>query len=85
MAHFLDIKLGQQVYFIYRLRLANKLPMALEYSYFPASVFPSLDKYDLENNSIYAILASEFGVTLKRAHGPSSRPSPGEMKRSFSA
>jgi GntR family transcriptional regulator len=68
LAPELQIGVGEQVFVIHRLRLANEMPVALEYSYFPARYFPNLDSYDLEERSIYAILAEEYGVTLASAH-----------------
>lgn len=68
LAPELELGLGEPVFAIHRLRLANNMPVALEYSYFPARLFPNLDRYDLEARSIYAILAEEYGVTLDSAH-----------------
>jgi GntR family transcriptional regulator len=68
LAPELEVGLGEPVFAIHRLRLANEMPVALEYSYFPARLFPQLDQHDLEARSIYAILAEEYGVTLASAH-----------------
>jgi GntR family transcriptional regulator len=43
VAQTLQLKVGQPVYFIHRLRLANDIPMALEFSFFPAHLCPQLD------------------------------------------
>jgi GntR family transcriptional regulator len=67
LATELQIPLGAPVFAIRRLRLADNIPMALEYSYFPERILPGLDRYDLERRSIYAILAEEYGVTLAGA------------------
>jgi GntR family transcriptional regulator len=67
VAQALGLELGQPIYFIHRVRLADNIPMALEHSYFPAHRCPSLEQYDLEQRSVYAILAEEFGIHLKHA------------------
>jgi GntR family transcriptional regulator len=63
----LHLDLGQDVYYVKRLRLANQEPMVIEHSYFPAALFPGLDKHDLETQSIYRILESEYDVGLAQA------------------
>jgi GntR family transcriptional regulator len=68
LAPELEVGLGEPVFAVHRLRLANEMPVALEYSYFPTRLFPDLDGHDLEARSIYAILAEEYGVTLASAH-----------------
>jgi GntR family transcriptional regulator len=66
-AEALWIGLGEPVYFVHRLRLADETPMALEYSFFPAHCCPHLERHDLETRSIYTILAEEYGIRLQRA------------------
>jgi GntR family transcriptional regulator len=63
----LHVDLGQDVYYVNRLRLANQEPMAIEHSYFPAALFPGLDKHDLETQSVYTILESVYSVYLAQA------------------
>ena len=63
----LEVDLGQDVYYVNRLRLANQEPMAIEHSYFPAALFPGLDKHDLESQSIYSVLESVYNVYLEQA------------------
>lgn len=67
LAGELQIRVGEQIFAVHRLRLANDMPVALEYSHFPAHLFPNLDQHDLESHSIYAILAQEYGVKLAGA------------------
>jgi GntR family transcriptional regulator len=67
LAPELEISVGDPLFVIHRLRLANEAPVALEYSYFPARLFPQLDTFDLETRSIYAILSEEYGVNLVAA------------------
>lgn len=67
MAQKLGLAPGDIVLAIRRLRLADDMPVALEYSYFPAAYFPGLERHDLEQRSIYAILAEEYGIKLAEA------------------
>jgi GntR family transcriptional regulator len=68
LAPALEVSVGDPLFAIHRVRLANQIPVALEYSYFPARLFPSLTDFDLEASSIYAILNEEYGVALASAH-----------------
>ena len=63
----LQVDLGQDVYYVNRLRLANEEPMVIEHSYFPAARCPGLEKHDLETQSIYSILESVYGISLAQA------------------
>lgn len=67
LAPAMQVGVGEPLFAVHRLRLANDAPVALEYSYFPARYFPNLDSHDLEERSIYTILAEEYGVTLVSA------------------
>jgi GntR family transcriptional regulator len=63
----LQIPFGDPVFAIRRLRFADNMPMALEYSYFPERYVPGLDQHDLEQRSIYAILTEEYKIALAGA------------------
>jgi GntR family transcriptional regulator len=67
VAQALQLGLGDSVYHLHRLRLANGVPMALEDSYFPAQRCMGLENHDLEKCSVYAILAEECGIRLEYA------------------
>jgi GntR family transcriptional regulator len=62
-----NIYIGDEVYRIIRLRSGNQQPIALEYSYLPAKLFPNLLKYDFETDSLYRIIEEEYGFRLKFA------------------
>jgi GntR family transcriptional regulator len=68
VAEALCIAVGEPVYFIHRLRLANNLPVALEFSFFPARLCPRLEAHDLTHRSIYTILIEEYGIHLQGAN-----------------
>lgn len=52
---------------IERIRFADDRVVALERSWFPASIAPNLNAFDLEHRSIYDVLEREYGVKLLRA------------------
>jgi GntR family transcriptional regulator len=66
IAGILNINLGQKVYHLVRVRFGNNEPMVLEKCYFPLSRCPGIEKFDLENNSIYRIWREEFNIALER-------------------
>jgi GntR family transcriptional regulator len=55
-----------RVYDILRLRSINQEPVMIESYKIPLSRFPGLEKFDLENRSIYEIIEVEFGVKIAR-------------------
>ena len=67
VAQALHLGLGDSVYYLHRLRLANDVPMALEHSYFPVQCCPGLENHDLEKRSVYAVLAENYGIVLDYA------------------
>jgi len=67
LAEELHIGLGQLVFYVNRLRLANLEPMVIEHSFFPTELFPDLDRQDLESQSIYQLLETVYGVHLAQA------------------
>lgn len=69
IAQALQLQNDQQVFKIERLRLADDEPMALNTSYIPIHVCPSLSPADLEaeNASLYAIFEKKYGLMLWRA------------------
>ncbi len=67
VAKDLGIEIGEEVFHLQRLRLADDSPMAFEDAYLPASRYPNLDKFKLENHSLYEILEKEYGVKMSHA------------------
>ncbi len=55
------------VYSVLRLRTINQEPVMLESYKIPVQRFPRLERYDLENFSLYEIMESEYGVSITRA------------------
>lgn len=53
---------------IRRLRLMGTMPLLLETSSVPSRLCPGLETEDLTNQSLYAILAEQYGIHLQRTH-----------------
>lgn len=67
LAQALDLRLGESVYAIVRVRYANTVPVVVERSSFPSRIVPGLLDMDLEQGSIYRILEEAFGARPVRA------------------
>jgi len=55
------------VYLIERLRTVDGQPVALHQSFLPINLAPDLLQSDLEQQSLYAILASQYDLTVGHA------------------
>jgi len=66
---------SQPIFHLLRLRTADEVPLALEYSYFDAQVLPNLEAEDLES-SLYQMLVYGRGLSISRVEQAigSSRP-----------
>jgi GntR family transcriptional regulator len=64
----LELGSGDQVIVISRLRVVDDEPLLLERSCLRASRFASLLDEDLKEQSLYALLASNFDIQLTHAH-----------------
>lgn len=67
VARELGLPVSAPVYHIHRLRLINQEPVMLERYVIPTRRFPDLEKHDLVNRSMYAIMETEYGVSISRA------------------
>jgi GntR family transcriptional regulator len=67
VAQALKLPAGHSVYWLKRLRLVDDIPMAVVTSYLPASIFPELEKQDLEKQSLYYIFEHFYKRKLQRA------------------
>lgn len=67
VASNLDLPLGGMVYSFRRLRLADGVPMMVERTYLPASVFPGLTSELLEHNPLYDVIEKRYGVIIREA------------------
>jgi len=65
IAEKLQLRLGEPVIVLRRVRLANDIPFCIETSYLPADMLPGLSAEDFANNaSLYDILQRRYGVSL---------------------
>jgi len=66
VAKHLEIEPGTEVYALERLRLVDDEPNHLVSTYISCKLAPDLDKHDVENQSLYAILEGVYGFVLAR-------------------
>lgn len=65
IALLLETNIGTKVYEIVRIRYGDSIPLALEYSYLPVSMFENLLQYDFEINSLYKVIEDIYEYKLK--------------------
>ena len=66
VARFLNIKPGEKVIDILRLRFINEEPIQLVTTYIPFEICPALASVDLTNRSLYEYLEKEGGVFIAK-------------------
>jgi GntR family transcriptional regulator len=64
-SNLLHLSRQEEVYRVRRLRYANKEIVGLETSLLPARLFPDLDKQDLENQSLYALMKTRYEISVE--------------------
>ncbi|MFM7530886.1 MAG: GntR family transcriptional regulator [Rubrivivax sp.] len=67
LAHKLRLSPGAALHEVRRLRLADRMPMALETAYLPVLRLPGLDPQVLAEQSLYELLAREYGIHMRAA------------------
>jgi GntR family transcriptional regulator len=63
----LDLQPGDPVVALVRIRTADDVPMSVERAYLPSELFPGLDRENLHNSSLYALIEERWGVRPKEA------------------
>lgn len=66
-AEKLRLEDGEEAFEIVRLRLADRVPMAIETCLLPVERCPELKRADVERGSLYQILEQSYGVRLGHA------------------
>lgn len=66
-AEKLDLKIGEMMFQIDRLRLADNEPMMCDRSFLPFKLFKELTKEMLENKSMYDVFSSKFNQKVNYA------------------
>jgi len=64
-ANLLRLLHHEEVYHIRRLRFANKEVVGLETAILPARLCPDLERQDMENQSLYALMNSRYGLGVE--------------------
>lgn len=67
VAQNMDLRLGDAVFRMRRLRTADGVPMMLERTYMPVKVFDSLTQRMVESKSLYEIVEQDFRMKIKTA------------------
>lgn len=62
LARRLGIQLGAEVVFLYRLRIMECEPIALERAYLPHQLVPGILVHDFSKESLYQVLSSEYNM-----------------------
>jgi GntR family transcriptional regulator len=60
----LQLQTNEKVFKLRRLRLADKVPIAVEISYTPDKYFPGIDAVDFERESLYLVLQNRYGSSI---------------------
>lgn len=64
LAELLEIEIGNPIYRVNILRLANRVPVILERVFFPGLRFPNLEEWDLEKSSIYDLITTAYDIRI---------------------
>lgn len=62
LAELLELEIGNPIYRVIVLRLANRVPVILERSFFPCVRCPKLEDWDLEKSSIIDLLTTIYKI-----------------------
>lgn len=60
----LQLQADDKVFRLRRLRLADKVPIAIEISYTPEKVFRGIDTVDFEKESLYSVMLNRYGASI---------------------
>lgn len=66
-AKHLNIPLGDAVHMFGRVTYADDEPLNYTETYLPEKVFPGLEKYDLEQRSLYDIIEKDYHIQITKA------------------
>lgn len=67
IAQQLMLDIGESVYELERLRLADGIPMMLERTYMPAALFEGLTSEELQKRALYEIFSDQYGQVIRLA------------------
>lgn len=78
MAQVLKVQPGDPLVHLVRLRLADRMPVAIQRVTLRYALCPGILDYDLESGSLYAILRENYGLELAATEGTASAALAGE-------
>lgn len=64
IAEKLKLSASDPILRLRRLRYADGIPMAIEESHLPLQLYPGLNRYNFEKNSLYSVLRENYGVRV---------------------
>lgn len=67
IAQHLQLSQGEEVFEVERLRLADEVPMMLERTYVPASLFPVLAAQRMKSTPLYEIFSEDYHQVIRLA------------------
>ncbi len=69
VARALEMRAGDPIFVLKRVRLANGVPLMLEHCYLPLALFPGLPTVDwTQQGSLYKLIVEGYGTPLVEAH-----------------
>lgn len=66
LAHLTHLPLGSEAFYFERLRYVNNIPVCIECNYISKSLCPKLNHFDIENNSLYEVLKTQYNISIDR-------------------
>lgn len=82
MAKKLNVNVGDFVYYIVRIRLFNKQPRIVEYTWMPINVITGLEQKDVEG-SIYFYITKKLNLKIQSAHVSINAVRPNEIEKKY--
>ncbi|MFD0712549.1 GntR family transcriptional regulator [Paenibacillus sp. GCM10027626] len=62
----LGLSKGESLYFLRRVRSFDHCPVVYLENYLPAKLFPNLDKYNFEKETLFSIIERDYGLSIRR-------------------
>jgi GntR family transcriptional regulator len=80
-AEYFGVALGEPLYKIERVRLADNVPIALESTEILSRLCPNLERFNLADYSLYQILEENYGIHLAKTEEEISAMQPTSLHR----
>lgn len=66
-ARLLNTAVGDELYLLERITMADGEPLNYTITYLPRRLFPGIEKYDFNTQSLYDLLAEKYGVRFAKS------------------